>query len=101
MIDRSKATFQEMNMTRTLSHTICAALAALALSAGAFAKDTPPLSVNESGPVNPQRATVHEAPVGATQGRAPVRAVGSGHYEVQTPSSVSESAPWLAGTQRR
>jgi hypothetical protein len=100
-------------MARTISHMIAAGVAALSLSAGAFANDTYPLSANESGPVYPQYSTAPaqregatrgDAPardVGATQSNAPAREIGSRSYEVQTPSSVSESAPWLTGSGRR
>ena len=94
-------------MSRKLSHAIAAGLAALSLSTGALADDTFPLSVNESGPVYPQHATapaqgaIAAAAVGATKGTAAGGGFGSGNYEVRTPASVNESAPWLTGTDRR
>ena len=88
-------------MKRTIAYTLTAALAAVSFSAPVFADDTFPLSVNESGPVYPQHARVSTSATGATQSNAPVREVGSVTFEVQTPSSVDESAPWLTGTSRR
>lgn len=89
-------------MKRTIGYTLTAALAALAFSTPVLANDTFPLSVNESGPVYPQHAKVPDVPAGATRSNAPARQVGSAApYEVQAPSSVSESAPWLTGTARR
>ena len=88
-------------MKRTIGYTITAALAAVSFSAPLFADDTFPLSVNESGPVYPQHARVPTGAIGATQSNAPARQVGSATFEVQTPSSVNESAPWLSGTGRR
>ena len=92
-------------MTRKLSSVIAAAIIGALLSVGALANDTFPLSVNETGPVYPQHATV-PAYVGASSQTAPARDIRSHSgtsqsYEVQTPSSVNESAPWLTGTNRR
>ena len=88
-------------MKRTASYTLTAALAALSFSAPVFADDTFPLSVNEAGPVYPQHAVVSTIATGATQSNAPAREVGSATYEVKTPLSVDESAPWLTGSGRR
>jgi len=91
-------------MTRKVSLTAAALLAA-SFSAGAFANDTFPLSVNETGPVYPQHASV-PAYIGASSQAAPERNIRSDvrdskSYEVQTRSSVSESAPWRTGIERR
>ena len=88
-------------MKRTISYMLAAGFTALALSGPTLADDTYPLSVNESGPVYPQHAAVPAVPRGATSSNSPAREIGSVRTEVQTPTSVSESAPWLAGTDRR
>ena len=88
-------------MKRTIGYTLATAFAGLSVSAPVFANDPFPLSVNESGPVYAQHATVPTVPSGATQSNAPAREVGSALYQVQTPSSVSESAPSLTATDRR
>ena len=94
-------------MARKLSTFITAGFGALSLLAGAavYAHDVP-LSVNEAGPVsgNHEAAPTNKSPAtgrsGVATGAREVR--GPSTYEVQTPSSVDESAPWLAGqTVRR
>lgn len=85
-------------MSRKL-FVLFASAAATALSASvATANDTFPLSVNESGPVYPQHQAA-PANVGSTSQTSASGVVVSPRaaatqYEVRTPSSVSESAPW-------
>ena len=95
-----------MNTARKLSTFITAGFGALSLLAGAavYAHDAP-LSVNDSGPVsgNHEVAPTNKSPA---TGRSGVAAItrelrGPNTYEVQTPSSVNESAPWLAGQTGR
>ena len=94
-------------MTRKVSHLIAAGFGALSMVAGAavYAHDAP-LSVNEAGPVaaNHEVAPSNAAPaaVGRTSTPTQSREVrGSYTFEVHTPSSVNESAPWLAGQPAR
>jgi hypothetical protein len=93
-------------MAPKLSRFIAAGFGALSLLAGAavYAQDVP-LSVNESGPVpgNHEVAPSNQSPATGRSGTAAVtRDVrGPYTYEVQTPSSVSESAPWLTGQTGR
>ena len=103
--ERSELALKEIRMNRKTSLLLAAAVAAATTSVGALANDTFPLSVNESGPVYAQheRAPVN---VGASRADAAQRQLSSqdarsGAIEVQTPASVSESAPWLTGTGRR
>lgn len=89
-------------MTRKHSRLIAAGFGALTMLAGAavYAHDVP-LSVNEAGAVaaNHETAPSNAAPaVGRSGQRAqPGEVRGSSTFEVQTPSSVNESAPWLTG----
>ena len=89
-------------MTRKVSHLVAAGFAGLSLIAGAavYAHDAP-LSVNEAGAVsaNHEIAPSNAAPaVGRSDLGARTRDLrGANTYEVQTPSSVSESAPSLTG----
>ena len=91
-------------MVRKLTAVIAASAAALSfLAAPVGAKDVPS-SVNESGFVGSHhdRATV-QRPIGRAgqaAGAGELRGTHSSGYAVQTPSSVNESAPWLAGGQR-
>ena len=75
------------------------------LAGAAVYADDAPLSVNESGPVsaNHEVAPTNAQPaVGRSRQLEKPREIrGSGSYEVQTPSSVDESAPWLTGQPRR
>ena len=79
-----------------------AASAASILAAGAAGATDFPLSVNDAGPVIVEQ---HAQPAaqGSTSGGS-YREVASdagarAAYEVRTPSSVDESAPWLTGRQ--
>ena len=89
-------------MTRKHSRLIAAGFGALTMLAGAavYAHDVP-LSVNDAGPVaaNHETAPTNAAPaVGRSGQRSQAREMrGSDTFEVQTPSSVNESAPWLTG----
>ena len=101
-------------MTRKLSRIISAGTAALSLSiaAAVYAHDAP-TSVNESGPVSanheiaPSSASPavgrsnHTTQARELRGPQPFDAPGAGTFEVQTPSSVNESAPWLTGQRDR
>lgn len=96
-------------MVPRISKLIAAGVGALSLAAGAAVyADDAPLSVNESGAVSANHATAptNSAPAtertGSTRQTREVRSgsYSSGTFEVQTPSSVSESAPWLTGQQR-
>ena len=93
-------------MARKLSRFIIASCGAVSLLAGAavYAHDVP-LSVNEAGPVpgNHEVAPTNKSPAtGRTSDATTTGEVrGPNTYEVQTPSSVSESAPWLAGQTGR
>ena len=93
-------------MTRKFSRFITAGFGALSLLAGAavYAHDVP-LSVNDAGPVaaNHEAAPTNKSPASGRSGAASVtREVrGPNTYEIQTPSSVNESAPWLAGQTGR
>lgn len=93
-------------MTQKVSILFAAGAGALSLLAGAavYAHDAP-MSVNESGPVsaNHQIAPTNSEPAtGRSQRATEVREVrGPSPVEVQTPSSVDESAPWLTGQPRR
>lgn len=95
-------------MTRNLSQFIAAGLGALALASGAAVyADDAPLSANESGAISAQHSLAAPTAASGEVGRSPSAAYGevrgsqrsdasgSGIFEVQTPSSVSESAPWL------
>lgn len=96
-------------MSRKFTAVIASASMALAfLAAGGANADDKPVSVNESAPARAGHQTVPTAGQRASEARgglresAPVRELGfqssdSRAYEVQTPSSVNESAPWLAG----
>jgi hypothetical protein len=86
-------------MSRTLS--ILLAAAALSLSGGLVHAADFPSSPNETGPVVVENSSVAAA-LGATRDDAPVRTEQfreAGSYEVRTPSSISESAPWLINGQ--
>ena len=98
-------------MTRKFSALFAAGFGALALATAvaSHAHDRPS-SVNESGAVPPthhQVAPSNSAPATGRSAQAAaqrdVRGYGSaaGTYEVQTPSSVNESAPWLANERTR
>ena len=86
-------------MSRKLS--ILLAASALSLSGGlGYASDFP-TSPNETGPVTVESSRGAPA-VGATREDAPLRTVeprDAGSYEVHTPSSINESAPWLIDGQ--
>lgn len=95
-------------MVRKLSRVVAAGFGALTLLAGAavYAHDAP-LSVNE-GPVSPNHEVApsnSQPALGRSRQVTPPREIrgsgDSGSYEVQTPSSVDESAPWLTGQPRR
>ena len=98
-------------MTRKFSAMFAAGFGALALIVGAAVQaDDRPSSPNESGTVPPTHhevAPTNSAPATGRSAQATaqrdVRGYGSaaGTYEVQTPSSVSESAPWLANDPTR
>ena len=101
-------------MTRKLSKLIAAGAGALSLLAGAAVyADDAPLSVNESGPMsaNHERAPTESSPaVGRSDRQLQTREIRGSIYsnvndarsfEVQTPSSLNESAPWLTGQERR
>ena len=96
-------------MSRNFSSVVAAGAAALAIfTTYPAAADDRPSSVSESGP---SRASHHDA--SPTQRAADARGrssaspragsgsyeYGSRSYEVQTPSSVNESAPYSAGDQ--
>ena len=94
-------------MLRNFSAVIAASATALSmLTAYPAAADDRPSSVSESGP---NRASHHDASPtqrrANAQGRSSSSAgagsytYGSSSYEVQTPSSVNESAPFLTGNQ--
>lgn len=96
-------------MVPRISKLIAAGFGALSLAAGAAVyADDAPLSVNETGPVsaNHQMAPTESASATGRSGydrqAREVRGGSSesGTYEVQTPSSVNESAPWLTGQDR-
>lgn len=93
-------------MTHKFSRVIAAGYGALTMLAGAavYAHDVP-LSVNESGPAaaNHETAPSNAAPaLGRSGQRSQAREIrGSDTVEVQTPSSVNESAPWLTGNFSR
>ena len=88
-------------MTQIFSRVFGTGVGALAIMIGAavYANDGP-LSVNESGPVSVDHAPApsNAAPAIGRSASAPepreLRGMGT-TYEVQTPSSVNESAPWL------
>lgn len=98
-------------MARKISHVIAAGLGALAFGAAAAVyADGAPSSVNESAPVSARHGVPAPTASGSAVGRSghssgmrDVRgpsayaASSSGTFEVQTPSSVNESAPWLTG----
>ena len=92
-------------MVRKLSKVVAAGFGALTLLAGAavYAHDAP-LSVNE-GPVSPNHevapSNAQPAVGRSRQVTQPREVRGPTSYEVQTPSSVDESAPWLTGQPRR
>ena len=74
---------------------------ALSLSGGLVHATDFPSSPNETGPVTVGTSSAVPA-IGATDGRAPSGTVEfreAGRYEVRTPSSVNESAPWLISGQ--
>lgn len=72
--------------------------------AAVYAHDAP-LSVNDAGPTLPNHEVAPsnaQPAVGRSRQAAQSREVrGSSSFEVQTPSSVDESAPWLTGQPRR
>jgi hypothetical protein len=87
-------------MSRKLS--ILLAAAALSLSSGFVHADGFPSSPNETGPVAIESSS-GTAAAGATREDAPLRTVGprdADSYEVRTPSSINESAPWLIDGQK-
>lgn len=97
-------------MTRKFSAMFAAGFGALALIAGAAAQaHDRPSSPNESGAVPPTHhevAPANSRPAIGSSTQAAARGdvgpfKGSNSYEVQTPSSVSESAPWLANDRSR
>lgn len=96
-------------MISRIPKLIAAGLGALTLSVGAAAyADDAPLSVSESGAVSAdhQIAPTESAPATGRSGYdSQQREVRGGSYdsrtfEVQTPSSVNESAPWLTERDR-
>lgn len=97
-------------MNVRISKLIAAGIGALSLATGAAVyADDAPASSNESGPVsaNHQIVPTQSAPATGRSGydrqAREVRggSYGSGTFEVQTPSSVNESAPWLTEQDKR
>ena len=86
-------------MSRKLSILFTAT--ALSLSGGLVHAAGFPSSPNETGPVQVESSNAAPA-TGATRERAPSTTVEfreAGSYEVRTPSSSNESAPWLIDGQ--
>ena len=86
-------------MSRKLS--ILLAATALALSGGLVYATDFPSSPNETGHVQVECSSAALA-TGATRERGPLSTVEfreAGSYEVRTPSSSNESAPWLIDGQ--
>lgn len=86
-------------MSRKLS--ILLAGTALSLSAGLVHASDFPSSPNETGPVVVESSSAVPA-IGATDERALLGTVEfreAGSYEVRTPSSINESAPWIIDGQ--
>lgn len=98
-------------MLRKISAALTVSVTALSfLAAAPVVANDFPLSVNESAPTNvdhglsptqkPPAAPVGRMGQRSGGGEVSARVYGSPTYEVQTPSSVSESAPWRTGGQR-
>ncbi len=85
-------------MARKLSLAIATAM--LLSAAAVNAKDVPS-SANETGPVTADHARGAADTRGASAAGSyrNMETQDARSYEVQTPSSVSESAPWLTGQQ--
>ena len=97
-------------MTSKFSAMFAAGFGALALIGGAVVQaHDRPSSPNESGAVPPTHhevAPANSSPAIGSSAQAAAQGdlrgfKGSNSYEVQTPSSVSESAPWLANDRPR
>ena len=102
MNDRSHlvgSTSKEKQMSSKLS--ILLAATALSLSGGLVHATDFPSSSNETGPAAVESSSAAPA-TGATSVRAPLKAAEfreAGSYDVRTPSSINESAPWLLDGQ--